>query len=139
MAQQLFQFFRLIRFHQWSKNLLLFVPLIVSPEIENLFLWKNLILGFFAFSACASLGYIINDIYDLQSDQKHPIKKFRPIAAGVFSKKYIIIFAIILGFASIYLSLLVSKLFFYVLFSYFISTQIYTLKVKKYSLSIAYS
>lgn len=131
MIYPLIQFFRLIRLHQWSKNLLLFVPLIVSPELENLFLWKNLILGFFAFSACASLGYIINDIFDLQSDQMHPVKKSRPIAAGVFSKNYIILFATTLGFASIYLSLLVSKLFFYVLCIYFLSTQLYTLKIKK--------
>lgn len=131
MSNQLIQFFRLIRLHQWSKNLLLFVPLIVSPELENLFLWNNLILSFFAFSACASLGYIINDIFDLQSDQMHPVKKSRPIAAGVFSKNYIMLFATTLGFASILLSLLVSKLFFYVLCIYFLSTQLYTLKVKK--------
>ncbi|MDB4850774.1 UbiA family prenyltransferase, partial [Gammaproteobacteria bacterium] len=131
MINQLIQFFRLIRVHQWSKNLLLFVPLIVSPELENLFLWKNLILSFFAFSACASLGYIINDIFDLQSDQMHPVKKSRPIAAGVFSKNYIMLFATTLGFASIFLSLLVSKLFFYVLCIYFLSTQLYTLRVKK--------
>jgi 4-hydroxybenzoate polyprenyltransferase len=131
MIDPLIQFFRLIRVHQWSKNLLLFVPLIVSPELENLFLWKNLILGFFAFNACASLGYIINDIFDLKSDQMHPVKKFRPIASGVFSKNYIILFATTLGFASIYLSLLVSKLFFYGLCIYFLSTQLYTLKIKK--------
>ena len=131
MIQELIQFFRLIRVHQWSKNLLLLVPLIVSPELENLFLWKNLILGFFAFSACASLGYILNDVNDLQSDKMHPVKKFRPIAAGVFSKNYIMLFATTLGFTSIFLSLLVSKLFFYVLCIYFLSTQLYTLKVKK--------
>jgi len=131
MIDPLIQFFRLIRVHQWSKNLLLFVPLIVSPELENLFLWKNLILGFFAFSACASLGYIINDIFDLKSDQMHPVKKSRPIAAGVFSRNYIILFATTLGFASVCLSLLVSKLFFYVLCIYFLSTQLYTLKIKK--------
>ena len=42
MIQQLIQFFRLIRVHQWSKNLLLFVPLIVSPELENLFLYESM-------------------------------------------------------------------------------------------------
>ena len=131
MIHQLIQSVRLFRVHQWSKNLLLFVPLIVSPELENILLWKNLLLGFLAFSACASLGYIINDLHDRQSDQMHPIKKYRPIAAGFFSKNYIILFASTLGFASIYLSLLVSKLFFYVLCIYFLATQLYTLKVKK--------
>jgi len=134
MIHQLIQLVRLFRVHQWSKNLLLFVPLIVSPELENILLWKNLLLGFLAFSACASLGYIINDLHDRQSDQMHPIKKYRPIAAGFFSKNYIILFASTLGFASIYLSLLVSKLFFYVLCIYFLATQLYTLKVKKMSL-----
>lgn len=131
MVDQLMQFLKLIRAHQWSKNFLLFVPLIVSPELENIFLWKNLVLGFFAFSLCASLGYIINDFYDIENDRKHPIKKLRPIASGFYGKNRIILFAIILGAASIYLSLLVSILFFYTLALYFISTQIYTIIVKK--------
>lgn len=131
MINQFIQFFKLIRIHQWSKNLLLFVPLILSAELENLFLWKNLIIGFFAFSACASLAYIINDYYDLQNDKNHPIKKLRPIASGYFSKNYIILFATTLGFTSIYLSLLVSKLFFSALCIYFVSTYLYTIKIKK--------
>jgi 4-hydroxybenzoate polyprenyltransferase len=131
MNNQIIQFLKLIRIHQWSKNLLLFVPLIVSPELDDLLLWKNLVLAFFAFSFCASLGYIINDFYDLENDQKHPIKKLRPIASGFFRKNYIIFFAVILWTLSICASLLVSISFFYVLTAYFISTQIYTMIIKK--------
>lgn len=131
MGNQLIHFLKLIRAHQWSKNFLLFVPLVVSPQLENIFLWKSLVLGFFAFSFCASLGYIINDFYDIENDRKHPIKKLRPIASGFYTKNRIILLAIILGAASIYLSLLVSILFFYTLALYFISTQIYTIIVKK--------
>ena len=58
-----FQAIRLIRAHQWSKNLLIFVPLIVSPQLENIVLWNDLLIAFFAFNFCASAGYIINDIY----------------------------------------------------------------------------
>ena len=63
------------RLYQWTKNLLLFVPLITSHNILNLKLFIINILGFVAFSLCASATYIINDLFDLESDRKHPRKK----------------------------------------------------------------
>jgi len=48
--------------------------------------YYTLILGgwaFLAFSLCSSGSYILNDLIDLESDRKHPIKKFRPFAAGM--------------------------------------------------------
>ena len=35
------------------------------------------------FSLCASGGYLINDAADVESDRRHPKKRFRPIAAGI--------------------------------------------------------
>ena len=97
MINSLMQFFKLIRIHQWSKNLLIFVPLLVSTELENILLWQDLILAFFAFSLCSSTSYIINDIIDLKNDQAHPIKKFRPIASGFFTVNTSVSFAILIG------------------------------------------
>ena len=125
------QFLKLIRIQQWSKNLLIFVPLLVSPELINIFLWQNLMLAFVAFSLCSSVGYIANDIIDLRSDQAHPIKKSRPIASGFFSVNTVLLFAILLGLICIYLSMLVGKLFCIVLLIYFIAVQGYSFKFKK--------
>ena len=73
---------RVLRVHQWLKNMLLFVPLFASHDLGNLHAWKSLILAFLAFSLCASSVYIANDLMDLESDRQHPRKRLRPFASG---------------------------------------------------------
>ena len=90
-------FFKLIRINQWTKNILLFFPLIFSHQISN---QEDLILNsiiFISFSLCASASYIINDILDLEVDRKHPYKKFRPLASNKikFSEAIIIMMLLI--------------------------------------------
>ncbi|WP_374089068.1 UbiA family prenyltransferase [Methylomicrobium lacus] len=74
---------RVLRAHQWLKNLLLFVPLFAAHQFTNLGAWPALILAFFSFSLCASSVYIVNDLLDLESDRLHPRKCNRPFASGV--------------------------------------------------------
>jgi len=73
---------RAMRPHQWSKNLLMFLPALaahLAPTMGNI---TRHLLAFFAFSACASAIYILNDLSDLPHDRAHPRKARRPIAAG---------------------------------------------------------
>ena len=70
-----------IRVHQWSKNLLLLVPmltghLVTAGNLLTLF-WAILSMGL-----CASSVYLLNDLFDAPSDRRHPRKKHRPIASG---------------------------------------------------------
>ena len=76
---------KVLRIHQWLKNLLLFIPLLAAHEFSNADAWLSLLLAFFAFSICASSVYIANDLLDLESDRRHPRKKNRPFAAGCVS------------------------------------------------------
>lgn len=62
---------RVLRLHQWAKNLLLFVPVIASHNLGAGTDMLKLIVAFFAFSLCASSVYIINDLHDLDSDRHH--------------------------------------------------------------------
>lgn len=78
----LWNWIKLIRVHQWLKNLLLFVPMIAAHEFDNPQAWSALLLAFFAFSLCASAVYITNDLLDLESDRLHPRKRLRPMARG---------------------------------------------------------
>ena len=73
---------RLMRVHQWSKNLLLFVPLVLGHAFLNLTAVVSVIVGFVAMSLAASGTYIFNDISDIASDRLHPTKRSRPIARG---------------------------------------------------------
>jgi decaprenyl-phosphate phosphoribosyltransferase len=73
-----------LRPKQWTKNLLLFVaPFAAGVTKSELLL--NAFIGFIAFSAASSIGYVMNDLGDLEMDRKHPKKKFRPFASGSLS------------------------------------------------------
>jgi 4-hydroxybenzoate polyprenyltransferase len=73
-----------IRLHQWSKNLLIFVPLLCSHALST---GKLLIAlaAFCCFSLTASSAYIVNDLLDIEADRRHPRKGLRPFASGDLS------------------------------------------------------
>lgn len=90
------EYLKLFRLHQWIKNIFIFVPLIFSKNLFNSGLLFTVIVGFFEFCIASSLVYVSNDIIDIESDRKHPVKKERPLAAGKISKKAAIISVIVL-------------------------------------------
>lgn len=71
-----------LRPHQWSKNALLFLPVLAAHDLSKLWL---VLLGFLAFCLTASAVYVINDLVDLPADRAHPRKRKRPFAAGDLS------------------------------------------------------
>lgn len=73
---------RVLRLHQWTKNLLLFITPMAAHIVPDADMASSLILAFLAFCFCASAVYIANDLFDLDSDRHHPRKKFRPFASG---------------------------------------------------------
>jgi 4-hydroxybenzoate polyprenyltransferase len=76
-----------IRVKQWTKNLFAFSPLLFSKHFfEPVTLLRSL-CAFALFSGIASSVYIINDLVDIEKDRQHPVKRFRPIASGRFSKR----------------------------------------------------
>jgi 4-hydroxybenzoate polyprenyltransferase len=84
---------RLLRPHQWVKNLIVFVPLITSHQINRPEIAVHGALAFVAFCLCASGVYVMNDLLDLEADRHHATKRFRPIAAGDVS----VLVALLLG------------------------------------------
>lgn len=76
------QFFKILRFNQWLKNLVIFTAFFTAGNL-NLIDFVTLIKVFISFSLIVSSTYILNDLLDIKSDQNHPIKKNRPIASGL--------------------------------------------------------
>jgi 4-hydroxybenzoate polyprenyltransferase len=74
-----------LRCHQWSKNLLVFLPLVLSHKFSDLRSWSLDGLIFVSMSLVASAGYLANDLLDAESDRAHPGKSGRPIASGRIS------------------------------------------------------
>jgi 4-hydroxybenzoate polyprenyltransferase/phosphoserine phosphatase len=76
-----------LRVHQWTKNILVFVPLIMAHKVFDPGSVLHCIQAFLSFSLCASSVYILNDLLDLEADRKHRSKRFRPFAAGLLQIK----------------------------------------------------
>jgi decaprenyl-phosphate phosphoribosyltransferase len=96
-------YLRLIRPKHYLKNLLVFVPLVFSGYLFDGAYLLPAIYSFLAFSAVASVVYVVNDLRDKELDKLHKTKKNRPIASGAVStKSAIVLVTILLGLASLF-------------------------------------
>lgn len=122
---------KVLRVHQWLKNLLIFIPLITAHQFGHLDSWLTGIIAFFSFSFCASSVYIVNDLLDLESDRLHPRKRKRPFASGhVPAWKGVILAPVVFGM-SVILAMLVGGPFLSWLMIYFVITCAYSLGLKR--------
>lgn len=123
---------RMLRVHQYAKNVLLGVPLITSHLVLDANAWLNLILAFLFFSFLASATYIINDLHDLPLDRKHQKKRFRPLASGDLSIPFGLGLALILTVVSFGFSMaLLPNLFVIFLGTYALLTLAYSFTLKR--------
>lgn len=123
-----------LRIHQWLKNFLLFVPLILAHELGNPLKIITAMEAFFAFSFAASAVYVLNDLTDLVADRAHPYKRHRPLAAGNVSIPLMILCALLLLFGSIRLALDLAPLFVISLAVYLVATTLYSFLLKQIAL-----
>lgn len=73
---------RAMRLYQWVKNLLVFLPLITANGLLRGSSLVSAGMTFLAFSLLASGVYLVNDLFDLEADRRHPRKRRRPFASG---------------------------------------------------------
>ncbi len=71
-----------LRPRQWTKNLVVFAAPLFAFKI-NLPTLLASVLALILFCCASSSFYLLNDIADVESDRKHPVKCLRPIAAGL--------------------------------------------------------
>ncbi|MEX2470009.1 MAG: UbiA family prenyltransferase [Pseudohongiellaceae bacterium] len=120
-----------MRPHQWFKNLLLFLPLILSHQLNDLTLFLQASLGFVSFSLCASSVYLLNDLLDLASDRLHPSKRQRPLAAGELPLGIALAAIPALLLAAFAVALLLPGDFLWILLGYWLLTTLYSLMLKQ--------
>ncbi|HEX8382556.1 MAG TPA: UbiA family prenyltransferase [Sphingomonas sp.] len=99
-ARRLRDYVRAMRPHQWSKDLLIFVPVITSHRVTGSVLADSF-LGFVAFCLAASAAYVLNDLLDLRADRLHPRKRLRPFASGMIPIWHGIMMAAVLAIAAV--------------------------------------
>jgi len=127
-------FSKAMRPHQWLKNLLIFVPLVLSQRLDEVQPIQQAFLGFLAFCLCASSVYLLNDLLDLSADRQHPTKRFRPFAAGDLPIAYGVIGMVGLLLCSFLVASLLPPYFLAVLAVYYFCTIMYSLWLKSSAL-----
>ena len=114
-------YFRLIRFRSWWPFLAeVALPAIIFTGGLSIPVFKLMILAYLSFNTLLYGGiYTINDVADVESDKKHPLKKKRAIASGEVSIASALIFGALLivsGFITGFLFFNAQALYLYILF-----------------------
>jgi 4-hydroxybenzoate polyprenyltransferase len=86
---------------QWTKNALIFGPLVFDGGLTNIQALLRVFVGFGLLCLSASTIYLINDIVDVEKDKLHPKKKKRPIPSGQLPIPIATVAALILPIISI--------------------------------------
>ena len=87
---------RACRLHQWAKNALVFLPLMLAGHLLDQRGWTACLGAFLAMGVVASATYLVNDLLDLEADRQHWSKRSRPIANGTIGIPHAVIGAIVL-------------------------------------------
>ncbi len=74
-----------LRPSQWTKNLIIFLPLMFAQRLLDVQAVLYAIGAFVIFCGLSGVVYLINDVADREADRRHPVKQHRPIASGALS------------------------------------------------------
>ncbi len=124
-------FFKAMRIHQWTKNLLIFVPIFAAHNFVDIQIWTNTILAFLVFGLCASSLYVFNDLLDIQNDRLNSFKSLRPLASGnlpIPLALFLMVFLLLLGISA---SFLLTKNSYFVIGAYLLINLLYSSYLKK--------
>jgi 4-hydroxybenzoate polyprenyltransferase len=121
---------RALRLHQWSKNTLIFVPVLAAHQAHGVRL-EQAVLAFLAFSLCASSVYLLNDLLDLPHDRAHATKRRRPFASGALDLAWGPGLMAVLLAGALAACLLLPHAFLVMLATYYASTLAYSFALKR--------
>lgn len=128
---------RLIRPHQWVKNLVVLLPIFFGGALLHIeSVYAGLVTAL-CFSFAASSIYCLNDIVDVDDDRRHPMKCHRPLASGAISiaQGYILMFSMfVLSMLSTFLLRQSQLETASVILFYWLLNIAYCLKLKQYAI-----
>lgn len=125
---------RTLRVNQWIKNLVVFTAIIFSGKLFDTNLFIRTGFAFLIFCLLSSTSYVLNDIIDFPYDKKHPIKRFRPIAAGLVTIPQATFMVFLLTLISLIAALFFSIPFFFLSLLFILLHFLYSLYLKKHSI-----
>lgn len=122
---------RLLRPHQYTKNLLVFAAPGAAGRLDEAGVLGRTALAFALFCMVSSAGYVFNDLADADADRRHPTKRHRPIASGAVAPRTARVTALGLCAAAVVPALLLGPGFALVLALYAALTAVYSSAAKR--------
>ena len=125
-----FPYVAALRPRQWTKNLIVFAAPLFAFKLN----WSPFfgsLLAFVLFCAASSCFYLLNDLADVESDRRHPVKCRRPVAAGLVSIPVAISMAVVLLTSALLIGWWRSPYLGLTILSYGLLQIAYNLKLKR--------
>lgn len=116
-----------MRPRQWTKNLFVLAAMVFTDKWSQV---GQIAMAFGLFCAVAGGVYILNDVMDCQRDRLHPVKRNRPIAAGVVPVGLATVIGALLTLGGTALGFLIGRQFGITLAGYLLLQVAYTLVLK---------
>jgi len=122
--------FKSMRPRQWPKNVFVFVALFFDGQVINVTSLLPTILAFVLLCLMSSGVYLMNDLTDIESDRRHPTKRFRPLPAGELQKGTARAAAVFFALGSLTAGFALSTGFGLILLAYLVTQIAYTFWLK---------
>jgi 4-hydroxybenzoate polyprenyltransferase len=119
-----------LRPEQWTKNLFVFAGVLFGGHLLDLSAMLRAVAAFVVFCALSGVVYIFNDLADRAGDQRHPLKRLRPIASGRLQPRTAALTGVVLALVAFAAAVLLSPLFAAVAASYVALLLAYTMVLK---------
>ena len=119
-----------LRPEQWTKNLFVFAGVLFGGHLLDVPAMLRAVTAFVIFCALSGVVYIFNDLADRAADQRHPIKRLRPIPSGRLSSATAAIAAAILCLAALIAAALLSPMFAVLATTYVALLMLYSVVLK---------
>jgi 4-hydroxybenzoate polyprenyltransferase len=122
---------RVLRVHHWTKNLLVFVPLLMAHELNDAGRVVRALLVFASFCFASSTAYIVNDVIDAPHDRHHRSKRNRPISANEISTRTALMMVPFVAGASLAIAASINRETLFGMVLYLALSTLYTVVVKR--------
>ncbi len=122
---------RSLRIHQWVKNGLILVPALAAHLAPGLQTATALVVALMSYCLLSSAVYLTNDVLDAPHDRVHPIKRERPVAAGLLSPGAAVAAALALAVVSLLMALGLPRPFLWTWATYLVLATAYSMGLKR--------
>jgi 4-hydroxybenzoate polyprenyltransferase len=123
---------RSMRPEQWTKNLVVFAGVLFGGRLLDPAALVDAVAAFAVFCGLSGAVYLFNDLADRETDQRHPLKRHRPIASGQLAPRTALVTAGVLGAGAVLAAVLLQPAFGLVAGAYLAILLLYSAALKHF-------